>query len=446
MHQRSLQLDNERLPGRVRAHIDGLVREEEEEYRNLDLTSRLRNAMGRLGDVLGSFGWGIGGMGNTGGNASTADGWGRPTWGGPTGAYTGQANAWRRGPWGGRGRGRDLPPENFGPAVEEDERPLDLPEAPPWQVSFTHPGKMPHGFTSDFAPVEPELIVLEDSDEESKKRKGKGKARRPPEQPDVVPRQTLMLVCTKCKDPLLLGGEKDDERVYGLRCGHVLDGKCLWKLAKPSEPNSQPNASNTQKGSKGKARAAMGEEQPRTGIDPSYKFTFVPPEASYPLPTLNSTVYQEDNSPSAAPILPRVATRLRRGIVSRPNDSMARRTRGQARRNALDGVHDEITPEPPQGPSTPQLDLSDPFFPTMPNAPQRGGGGARVGRGSGNIRGGKRTKMRKVPKTRGKLKEEVFEWQCPVSGCGRDHVSVRLDMEGAKWKCDATNGAILMFL
>ncbi|KIM26179.1 hypothetical protein M408DRAFT_330744 [Serendipita vermifera MAFF 305830] len=54
--------------------------------------------------------------------------------------------------------------------------------------------------------------------------------------------------------------------------------------------------------------------------------------------------------------------------------------------------------------------------------------------------------MRRVPKTKGRLKEEVFDWTCPVTGCGRAHVSVRLDMEGAKWKCDADKGAVLMFL
>jgi hypothetical protein len=307
--------------------------------------------------------------------------------------------------------------------------------------------------------VEPELIVLEDSDDENVNKKGKGKAKQPVPNLDseTGTGQTLMLVCTRCKDPLLLGGETDEERVYGLRCGHVLDGKCLWKIAKPSESQPHPAVpSDPQKPGKGKDRAVVPELATTMVVDPAYKFTFVHPIenlAASVATTSQSMVYQEDNDPDAAPVrsrasLRRLGGKRGRGIVPTPNVS-ARHTRRRTRQNALDGVRDELTPNPAQegSASSPQLDLSDPFFPSLATTPQRGRGSARGGRrGSGAMRGGGRTKMRKVPKTKGKLREELFEWKCSVSGCGRDHVSVRLDMEGAKWKCDPDKGAVLMFL
>jgi hypothetical protein len=446
MHRRSVQLDGERLQGRVHAHLDGLVQEQEAEYRNLDLSGRLRNAMGRLGDVFGALGWGIGGGDEAAGDAGAVEGWGPPRLGLGAGGARGRARGWGRGAGGWRGRGQLEP---FEPP-EEEEQPLNLPEAPEWKASFTHPGKMRHGFTSDFAPIEPELIVLEDSDEEIKSKKGKGKAKQPIRNLDseTGTGQTLMLVCTRCKDPLLLGGETDEERVYGLRCGHVIDGKCLWNLAKPSEP--QPHPSNAQKVDKGKDRAEVQEAQTTMAIDPSYPFTFVPPVEN--LGSATTAVYQEDNHPNAAPVRSRAPLRrsggqARRGIVPIPNAS-ARHTRRRTRQNALDGVHDELTPDPTQeaSTSTPRLELSDSFFPSLAITPQRGRGGARGARGSGARGNGGRTKMRKVPKTKGRLREEVFEWKCPVAGCGREHISVRLDMEGAKWKCDPDKGAVLMFL
>lgn len=245
MHRRSVQLDGERLQGRVRAHLDGLVQEEEAEYTNLDLTGRLRNAMGRLGDVFGALGWGVGGGDDAAGNADADEGWGPPRWGFDAGGGRGRAGGWGRGAGGWRGRGRGpLEPFEVGPPPEEGERPLNLPEAPEWKASFTHSGKMRHGFTSDFAPVEPELIVLEDSDDETNKRKGKGKAKQLIRNLDseTGTGQTLMLVCTRCKDPLLLGGRQTRSGYTACAVGTYLMGNVSGSSPSPRSRSLKPPA------------------------------------------------------------------------------------------------------------------------------------------------------------------------------------------------------------
>ncbi|CAG8736677.1 10406_t:CDS:2, partial [Acaulospora colombiana] len=197
----------------------------------------------------------------------------------------------------------------------------------------------------EFAPLEivdldsdDEYDPLFDDDPPPRKKKGKEKA--------VTPK-TLKTVCAMCKDPLVMGATTEDRRNYALRCGHIVDGKCLWNIAKPA-----------------------GAQEPET----------------------------------------------------------------------MEAEHD-IDDQPIPGPSTaPQLDLSDPFFPTLREPISNRKKTRRNGRNETKL------KSRKVPKSRGKLREELFEWTCPVPDCGRQHLSVRLLMEGAKWKCDPEKGAVLMFV
>ncbi|CCA73603.1 hypothetical protein PIIN_07556, partial [Serendipita indica DSM 11827] len=125
----------------------------------------------------------------------------------------------------------------------EEPIPIRVPDAPDYQVSFTHPN-IPAGFTADFEPVEPDTITLDGSSDEgslfndetpsSRRKKGKGKAAREPT-PEPKPTTVLTLVCCSCRDSLMIGGER---RLYSLRCGHVLDEKCLWRVGTPAEDDS----------------------------------------------------------------------------------------------------------------------------------------------------------------------------------------------------------------
>ncbi|PVG04946.1 hypothetical protein CPB86DRAFT_747143 [Serendipita vermifera] len=158
--------------------------------------------------------------------------------------------------------------------------------------------------------------------------------------------------------------------------------------------------------------------------EPTFEFTFTPPT--------EPPAYQEDNDPE--PMHRNEVVHPTRDIVPVPD-------RSRRRRRHQPSALDEIDDHPVPGPSTaPQLDLSDPFFPTLREPVSNRKKTRRKTRNETKL------KSRKVPKSRGKLREEMFEWTCPVPDCGRQHLSVRLLMEGAKWKCDPEKGAILMFV
>jgi hypothetical protein len=51
------------------------------------------------------------------------------------------------------------------------------------------------------------------------------------------------LACTRCGDPLYLndGQKTPSDRVWGLRCGHLLDQKCLLEISAPQEDKDRMN-------------------------------------------------------------------------------------------------------------------------------------------------------------------------------------------------------------
>ncbi|KAJ6577931.1 hypothetical protein B0H19DRAFT_1121887 [Mycena capillaripes] len=139
-----------------------------------------------------------------------------------------------------------------------------------YKREWTHPGDAEAGFVYDFAPSE---IVPAVS--------GKGKGKEVVIDVDAEKEGvSTLLVCARCLDPLLVrsdgitdGGEEEARRrkVWGLRCGHLIDGKCFEELRKPVEvpdadatyerrPSPEPEADV--KG-KGKAKAVVEEEEPK---------------------------------------------------------------------------------------------------------------------------------------------------------------------------------------
>ncbi|CAK5275642.1 unnamed protein product [Mycena citricolor] len=112
----------------------------------------------------------------------------------------------------------------FRPPREEDK----------YKKEWTHPRRLDPGFISDFSPSDALSGVVEDH--------GKGKAKE--EFIDVDAENdggpNVLLVCVKCLEPLSMCSElsiPEDElrkrRVWGLRCGHVIDGKCVDLLRIP---------------------------------------------------------------------------------------------------------------------------------------------------------------------------------------------------------------------
>ena len=51
------------------------------------------------------------------------------------------------------------------------------------------------------------------------------------------------MACTKCHDPLYIndGQKSQDDRVWGLRCGHLIDQKCLLEISSPQVEDDRLN-------------------------------------------------------------------------------------------------------------------------------------------------------------------------------------------------------------
>ena len=202
---------------------------------------------------------------------------------------------------------------------------------PEYKRTFTHPQKVAPGFAHDLASsgdVE-DLTVA-------------GASSGPPSSAtDTV------LVCAKCLDPLVMGNVPDDKRLWGLRCGHILDGKCVRELMRPADAQEDDNAKpSMDSGGKRKEKAVEGLEQQ----DPA------PAESGGTL--IGSTL-----------------RRLRSGRVVSAATS---RSKGKQKQKVLE------------------------------------------------------------PKV-----ERVYEWSCPVSGCGRTH---KTNLVSGVWKTDVSEGAILMYV
>lgn len=149
------------------------------------------------------------------------------------------------------------PPQPHQPFVYGAGPPApELPDAPEYRPEFTHPkGFVKPGFSGDFERrTEPEVVDLDAAASAAswgRKGKGKAKAVTPP------PLKPLKLVCASCKSRLKVNGE-EEERVYGLRCGHVLDGTCVAKMAFPLDPVAAPLPA-VDEDTKGKGKATFEE-------------------------------------------------------------------------------------------------------------------------------------------------------------------------------------------
>jgi len=118
--------------------------------------------------------------------------------------------------------------------------------APEYKRTFTHPPKVAPGFTHDlssFGDVEDLTVAGASSGPSSST-------------VDTV------LVCAKCLDPLVMGNVTDDRRLWGLRCGHILDGKCVRELMRPADAqegdDTKPSSESI---GKGRERGAGEPEQ-----------------------------------------------------------------------------------------------------------------------------------------------------------------------------------------
>ena len=167
----------------------------------------------------------------------------------------------------------------FGPWREYNRR-QSTQEKEQYLPSYTHPSHPEPGFTFDFAlPTLPTLnahhrthlfpptsinnpIVLDDDDDDNDN--GSSTAVAGPSSTSSssstsdTGQVTATLVCAHCSDLLILNAalrpNESDRRVWGLRCGHIIDEKCLNQLGQPRQvlKDSSPDHGR----GKGKSKAA----------------------------------------------------------------------------------------------------------------------------------------------------------------------------------------------
>ncbi|KAH7911696.1 hypothetical protein BJ138DRAFT_1113013 [Hygrophoropsis aurantiaca] len=222
---------------------------------------------------------------------------------------------------------------------------------PDYKPEYTHSHRPASGFTFNFAASSSDSGLLDLS--------GSSSSTTPP--PDA----SMTLACARCRDPLILGASdvaegRNMRKLWGLRCGHLLDGKCIEEIMKPrsllERLNDPPKVDVKGKG-KMKAQDVPRDEQVTT----------------------SDSAHIEASSPSAM----------------NPNDN---------------SVRSRLRPRHPLSPAShTQMGASSRPFQRRPMPiPMRS----------------TRPTAKGKSKAKGPIIEAEHEWKCPVSGCERLHSSV----------------------
>lgn len=111
---------------------------------------------------------------------------------------------------------------------------------PDYKPEYTHPDRPLPGFTHDFS-LSPSSSFVAEEDGTSPSRLASGSGTRACE---------VTLVCAACRDPLVAGAsdigvDRAKRKLWGLRCGHLLDGKCIEKLMQPAPLVPDTNGPST---------------------------------------------------------------------------------------------------------------------------------------------------------------------------------------------------------
>ena len=316
----------------------------------------------------------------------------------------------------------DIGPFGFG----EDRAPLRR-TMHEYRVAYTHPYPPAPGFAHDFEPPSPSVSIIDVDEEPGPSTKASGTS-----SPNKNNENFNTLVCARCLDPLVLGGSNMSEdqrsrrRLWGLRCGHMLDGKCIDELMKPrptldlelngTEVAVTERSSNGLQGLSSSALSQGGEAIPSDGKTPP-RFTkargkaraIEPPSQSSGPEEIASgqTVFTENNS-----IRSRLRPRNNTGHVDHIFSSSPMPSHTGARLSQPSSQHPLATGDRP-------------IVANTHHHPKR--------RHKGK---GKQKAMEPVILER-------YEWRCPVALCERLHLSLNIESRG--WVMDETQGAIPIF-
>jgi hypothetical protein len=323
----------------------------------------------------------------------------------------------------------DLGPFGFG-----DDRPQIRRTTNEYRVAYTHPYPPAPGFTHNFESPSPSVSVIDVDDEPGPSTKASGSS-----SPSKNNEKFNPLVCARCLGPLVLGGgsmsegERIRRRLWGLRCGHMLDGKCIDELMRPRplldldpvdtematiEPHHgkpQDKVSSTQF-QDGTSSLELGgdippDAKPITRLRAVGKPPAIEPPPQSPHPTEGAgsrTAFAEDNS---------IRSRLR------PRNNLRRVTHISSSPFTSSDTFAQASSQRPSSTTNPAIP------PALV---------ANTGHHS-----------RKRARGKGKQKAvepvilERHEWRCPVALCERLHLSLNIEDRG--WVMDETQGAIPIF-
>lgn len=209
-----------------------------------------------------------------------------------------------------------------------------------YKPEYTHPGKPESGFTFDFAPPSPTeetekpkakpapvFIDLVEMDTDDPVADPNTILESPSSVSSGPPTLQTLLVCARCLEPLVLGGglvgeEARRRKVWALRCGHMIDGKCLDVVGVPSdeatEELQEPLPGDALVDFKGKGKAkAVEEPMPTPPAENSMRSrlrsrTHIP-DSSLPSPALASS---SRSNPTPEPSSPVKLGKRKRGKAS----------------------------------------------------------------------------------------------------------------------------------
>jgi hypothetical protein len=297
-----------------------------------------------------------------------------------------------------------------------------------YRVAYTHPYPPAPGFAHDFESRSPSVSVI-DVDEEpgpSTNATGSSSSNKNNENLNT-------LVCARCLDPLVLGGsnmsedERSRRRLWGLRCGHMLDGKCVAELMKPqSAPDPAPTGMEA------------------TGIEsPSIRSRGQDSTQSQNL--LLGSVEPLDVTP---PIRAMKARGKYRTIERPPQSSQSTEAAGERAMSAENSsIRSRLRPRNNDGHVT-YSSSSTPSHSSPHSSSQRTPAPVpSIAPSSAIGNAAHQSKRRSKGKGKQKAKEPLIlgqhEWRCPVTLCKRLHFSLHIESQG--WVMDEMRGAISIF-
>ena len=303
-----------------------------------------------------------------------------------------------------------------------------------YRIAYTHPYPPAPGFTHNFESPSPSVGVIDVDDEPGPSTKTSGSS-----SPSKNNENLNTLVCARCLDPLVLSGvsmsgeERIRCRLWGLRCGHMIDGKCIAELMKPRPvPDSEPV--DTEMAAIEHPHAKPQEQDSSTQFQdgpPSVELSGdIPPDAKSITPSR-----AKGKPPAIEPLSQ--SPQPTEGASSRTTSAEDNSIRSRLRpRNNLRYVTHISSSSPASSHASAQTSSRRSPASTTPAIPP-----ALVANTTHRPR--RRARAKGKQKAVEPVILERHEWRCPVALCERLHLSLNIEDRG--WVMDETQGAIPIF-